>query len=41
VVNRDSGIVAKVELRASDVVEGAVGSLEAGRAYHDGSWDQG
>jgi hypothetical protein len=40
-VNIDCGVVAKVELRASDVIEGAVEGLEDGSGDHDGSGDQG
>jgi hypothetical protein len=40
-VNIDCGVVAKVELRASDVIEGAVEGLETGSREHDGRRDQG
>jgi hypothetical protein len=39
--NLDCGVVAKVELISSDVIEGAVEGLEAGSGDHDGSGDQG
>jgi hypothetical protein len=39
-VNRDCCIVAKVELRASDVIEGAVEGFKAGSGDHDECQDK-